>query len=307
MKDNFTERHIIIAFIVIGTFGIWLWGAASYQISAPEWLSWLPSVMGKPNAPQDIFAPVAAFFSGLSAIATAFLIYLQQKTNAQHNKEIIEERIISHFFTLINSHDVSSIRISGKSINGHDAIKYIYNMLNYICAEYKPDFFEEMDEKYNTHYDYIDVKDYNNGVNTESSELLTLEIAFKYIEEDVNHCLEKYFHRIYAMLKYVEINKNVLFENGYLRTLRSQFDQYEFALLYYYGAQHIDTNDKEKKLKKIIEKTAFLHNINKDLLFHNFKEKDFYEKSAYGMQECNTNKNSPKLDAVIAHQPRTAI
>lgn len=292
MKKEFTERSAIIAFIVMGAFGIWLWGAASYQISAPSWLGWLPSVMGKPNSPEDIFAPVAAFFSGLSAIATAFLIYLQQKTNAQHNKEIIEERIISHFFTLINNHDVNSIKMSSKNITGYDAIKYIYNMLNYICAAYSPDIFDKIDEKYGKHYDYINIYDYNNGFDTKSSDLFTLEMAFKYIEDDDNNCLEKYFHRIYTILKYIEINSDILFKKEYLRTLRSQFDQYEFVLLYYYGAQHVDTNDKEKKFKSIIEKTAFFHNINKNLLFHNFNDNDFYEKSAYDMHECNFNKKS---------------
>lgn len=86
------------------------------------------------------------------------------------------------------------------------------------------------------------------------------------------------------MLKLIDKNNDILNSKDYLRTLRAEFTQDEFLLIYYHAYNHKDYNTHEKKFKTLIEKTCFFHSLHKPLLDINpetNKHFDLYERSAF--------------------------
>ena len=290
MKKDYRKmqtRHLI--YILVITLGLWFWGALSFTIPALPGFSWLPNVMGKTGTREDIFAPVGTFFSGLSAIATAYLIWLQLKTMREHDQEVETNRVISHFFMLLELHrnilktlKYPSDNLKMEYFYGHNAIEYYLKTIQCVMTIFCPDFTYK---KASLDEISIDIaKDINELQSSESPEneyKFKIEnvtsTAFSIIHDHTEHCLEQYFHNIYIMLKLLDENRSSLNIKDYLRTLRAELTQDEFLLIYYHAYNHGDYNSGEKKFKILIEKTCFFHSLHKPFLDINPKTHKHFE------------------------------
>ena len=252
--------------------------------------------MGTSESREAIFAPVGAFFSGLSAIATAYLIWLQLKNVRDHDQEIEANRVISHFFMLLELHRniIQALKYPNDSLDseylyGHNAIKYylktIQCVMTIYCKNYvyKPVFLEEISKKIAK-----DIHEFQSSESQEDEYNFTIDFAtktaFRIIHDHTDHCLEQYFHNIYIMLKLLDENSENFDIGDYLRTLRAELTQDEFLLIYYHAYCHEDGNTKEKKFKSLIERTYFFHSLHKHFLDINpetGKNFTLYEPSAF--------------------------
>ena len=252
--------------------------------------------MGKAGSREDLFAPVGAFFSGLSAIATAYLIWLQLKNVRDHDQEVETNRVISHFFMLLELHRniLKTLKFPFDNTKtdyryGHNAIqcylKTIHYAISLYCNNYavKPVQIDEVSK------DIIkDIREFQSYESQDNKNNFTINFAtttaFRIIHEHTDHCLEQYFHNIYIMLKLLDENSDNFDIGDYLRTLRAELTQDEFLLIYYHAYCHEDYNTGEKKFKSLIERTYFFHSLHKPFLDINPETGDhfnLYEASAF--------------------------
>lgn len=297
MKKDYRKiqtRHLI--YVLVITLVIWFWGAFSFTLPTLPGFSWLPNVMGKAGTREDLFAPVGTFFSGLSAIATAYLIWLQLKTMRDHDQEVETDRVISHFFMLLELHRniLKTLKYPYDNLNteyiyGHNAIEYYLKTIQCVMTTFCPNFTYKK-----TPLDELStgiVQDINELQSSESPDnKYTFKIedatstAFRIIHDHTEHCLEQYFHNIYIMLKLLDENRDNLNIKDYMRTLRAELTQDEFLLIYYHAYNHEDYNTGEKKFKILIEKTCFFHSLHKPFLDidpQTHKHLDLYDPSAF--------------------------
>lgn len=282
-----------ILLIFLATTILWFASAAAYQI--PAFFSCLPKIMGKPDGnPGTIFAPIAAFFSGLSAMATAYLIYLQIKTAS-------DERVIRHFFELLGVHrrivESLSCRNSKETVHGQAAIHEYCEIIKYSVTYYSKNYIRYVNKECNlNYYIMICIQNEMQGGSISNAEAdgdseyfypfeHSLKIGFNVINENVNHCLDQYFHNIYSIIKLLHDHKKSIDVNEYFRTLRSELSQEEFFLIYYYAWMHKDNHSHEKKFKELIENTCFFHTFKRELCFDKDPMtnclKKIYEDSAF--------------------------
>lgn len=279
--------------IFLSAAAIWFVSAWAYQI--PAFIPCLPKIMGDPaGSPENIFAPVAAFFSGLSAMATAYLIYLQIRT-------VSDERIIAHFFELLEAHrrivENLSCPILKGTANGQGAIHAYCEILKFSVSHYCKSsvryWFDGSTLDYDIKRDIQNEMQGGDGAELENEENLEydfdfkkgLEIGYKIINEKEHYCLEQYFHNIYIMIKLLHEHRKSVEVNEYLRTLRAELSQEEFLLIYYHAWMHEDHHNGEKKFKELIEKTRFFHTFRIGLCFdkdpESKKQMKLYEESAF--------------------------
>lgn len=244
---------------------------------------------------ENWLIPIGTFCSALSALATVYLILLQQQTIKKHDLEVETERVISHFFILLDKHrtiinnlkftyiiyNQSEDKYENKYAEKYDCtnicIELIRNILYSYFYSYSVSKYKNYDDITRYYLTYI-ITEYGYKINDISCDIEKFEYIlsklFEKLDNDTIYCLGQYFHNIYAMLKLLNENKDKIDIEEYMRTLRAEFVQDEFLLVYYHAYSHSDTIlkngkqyiDKEKKFKKLIEDTCFLHNLHTPLI-----------------------------------------
>ena len=231
---------------------------------------------------ENRFAPVAAFFSGLSAIATAYLISLQMSQNDRQAKDALRSLAENQIFQMfsLRADIVKSLEYNnmGEKYKGNELFEFFYSTMHFLYNSYinQNNVILKYQEKFSISSEIRDAVDGEFGMLVdehgekqypESYELIS--IILQTLENDNKHLLSPYFHNVYATLKIISLNKN--FQNdekdNYLRIFRAQFSQYEFALVYYHALVHKDKDNDAKKFKELVESTCFFHSIADKFLF----------------------------------------
>ena len=293
-----TFVHLIILSLV--SLALWFWGVYSFQLPAIPQLSFIAEAMGKLDDRENLFPPIVTFFSGLSTIATAYLIWLQQKTMRDHDREVDTDRVITHFFSLLELHrtilnhlkypaDIPNTAANNdpntEYIYSYNAIEYYISTLQCAITLFFPKHTKIRIEPDKISQDIAkDIQGFQYGdINNISFDKL-IEMTFDTINNHTEHCLEQYFHNIYIMLKLLDENRNNLNINEYLRTLRAELTQNEFLLIYYHSYNHEHHGTHEKKFKELIERTWFFHSLHKttfDIDPSTKKSRVLYKPSAF--------------------------
>lgn len=300
----FPAMHRWKQVLLIGFFSLLIWMAGVSLLDFSFLPFWDKFFLDRSQL-ENIFAPVAAFFSGLSAIATSYLIYLQMRTieKSEHeNKKLSFER---HFFLMfkLRNEIVNSLRFEHADIlqpvEGKNNFVFFYNVSHKLFT----DFFGTNRV----------VKRYVSGKNVEAEkiadgiaqrheirDLLQLEWndpefqavspAFRSImtaiSENNFHLFSPYYHNIYATLKMICENTTINDDekDNYMRLFRAQLSQHEFMLIYMHALSYKDRHDNKYKFKSLIEGTCFFHSLLSEFIFIESKDKNFkmiYDESAF--------------------------
>lgn len=293
LKGNGKNIFVIIAIFIL-TLSIFIIGVNIFQPNIPYNTSFIDKQQVKlfdklilSTERENWLIPLGTFFSALSALATVYLIWLQQQTIKNHDLEVYTERIISHFFILLNNHRtiVNNLKftfdsqiVSGRTVlkpdppaTGYNAIKFfIYALrislsdINYVDIDYYVP-----DNEYSKLKSYKVIRSICNIKNDKKLPCLIffedkLKITFDILDEHTSYCLSQYFNNIYIMIKLINENKFIFNVEDYMKTLRAEFTQDEFLLVYYYA--FICKEGEKKNFKKLIEETCFFKDLYKKYL-----------------------------------------
>lgn len=251
---------------------------------------WFSGAFGVTKELEAVFAPVNALFSGLAFAILIITIFQQQQTIESQQNLSYKQSFESNFFHLISIHkknldeikcDTKDIFGERRKLSGRNSFRFFYRALyTFYCVSIGDvddgkGLLGKMSPK-----QIESVKNLDKRIKKlcEDSARHNVEQAHYYIfllftKEILSQC-----HRhIYHIIKYIDESSIPEDEKmKYIRILRAQFNNYEFVILFYSSLQH-----REDKFKKMIEKYAFFHNLNKGLLFK-FEDQMQYESSAYG-------------------------
>ncbi|MDU4375820.1 putative phage abortive infection protein [Bilophila wadsworthia] len=257
---------ICIAIVLI----LWLLGGTAYR-----WSCWpFAGLFGEIDNLENVFSPVGAFFSALASGATFFLIYWQFKEADKRDQEFQIQLFENKFFQLINIHrdNVKNINYSFTrrerpySYHGPQAFYAFYNMFCYICTHISQSNFMH------TASDIIISSSLNKMIKESIMDFSfssdeSLKISEEILCQEIKYQLNMYYHNIYVILKYIDDNTNdEKRRKRYLRIFRSQISVYEYIMIYYHAAIHKENDNDELRFKKLIEKTGFFHNMEKNLI-----------------------------------------
>lgn len=180
---------------------------------------------------ENLFSPAAVFFTGLSAIATLFLIYIQMEIIRDQNnvaKKDIFHRWMEQMFTSRNN-----ILDSILSINCNFSGRKIFHKLSGII---NASFFVYKNKKIHKQSDDCTSAEFEIYKAIQSTD--DIKKVFKILDFAIDifsqHTLNPYFHNIYATLKIIYEDK-ILTDSEkeyYLLMFRSQFTQQEFTVIY---------------------------------------------------------------------------
>lgn len=293
LKDN-GKNIIAILVIFILTFFIFIIGVEFFQPNTPynnpsiinREITQLFNKFINSEGRENWLIPVVALFSGLSAFATVYLIWLQQQTIKKHDLEVETERVISHFFILLDKHRTIVNNFKFPLDHNYSATGEIVDRPNspenyaaiYYCIQSLDILFSYFGYANTKYYKMIcfcsDMK--INGIinripgicpnnklsDIEKFEYITLEM-FKILDSHTSYIITQYFNNIYIMLQLLVKNKNKINIEEYMRTLRAEFTQSEFILIYYYA--FIYKENGRKNFKKLIEDTHFFSELHEEL------------------------------------------
>lgn len=297
----FFSRWGVVLSICIFTLFIWALGVILLDFPAPNFFA---KFFADREQLQNIFSPIAAFFSGLSAIATSYLIYLQMKTIEKNDIEANKLSFERQFFLMfqLRNEIVSSLRneypnFDGQ-IEGKNNFFIFYNVLHSLFCRF---FWKEkltkdyIEGKYPEADKIVQIISEQPGmrllldVDWSTSTQRVLPIYKSIIEaasEYNSHMFSPYFHNVYTTLKLINDNSTLdkQEKDNYIRLFRAQLTQHEFMLIYLHALQHVDTHEKKCKFKDLIENTCFFHSLLDEFIFIESKDKEFelrYKRSAF--------------------------
>ena len=299
-------KEIFISFIVfIVFFVIWIFGASSLFIHIPFFPDFWLNVFQNRSELENIFSPVASFFSGISAFGTTILIYLQIKLNKKQEQDVrrnIFENQIGQMF-LMKNEIIKSLAIKtsfGEEFRERQVFEFLYEIFYYLMDKYidseelkkKNISFQKFKSSKNIKSIIDDIElffgilykdDKNGNISIKKIKVyLLLYIIEKHINEKFKYILTPFYHNVYTILKMIRTNNEISETErlNYMRMFRSQFTQYEFAMIYFHALVF-----HEKKFKILIEDTCFFHSLMEGFIFINITEKNFpgfgYKETAF--------------------------
>lgn len=301
MKNAKYFFHLIfVVFLLLASAILCFLG--SYFFNADT--DWLIILFGEKEALSANFTPSAALFSAISAVATAYLLFVQisfsHKQKQDEQIRIFENKLFQIFS--MRAEVIKSLKYDdGTTIfRGIDVCEVAYKMLNFYFAKYS----QIDDVKYTYKYKVNDESGPEmamlideNGETVVPDLMELIKIILDYIDEKTRFVLYPYYHNIYITLKIID--EFPLFsekeKRDYIRMFRSQISQFEFCLLYYHVLIHKDKNSGESKFKDFVENCAFFHTTSETMLFYQFNTNDFedgYEETAFKHPEEIANEAS---------------
>ncbi|MBB5144179.1 putative phage abortive infection protein [Desulfovibrio intestinalis] len=287
----------MIVFVLIVTIIIWALGIILLDAPAPNF--WAKFFSNRDQL-ENLFSPIAAFFSGLSAIATAFLIYLQMslidRQERDTKKAIFENQIFQLFSMRTEIAKSLSYHDGERAFRGNETFEFFYHVMHCLYNTYiepscieikyldkykiKSNMHAEIDAEYGMLFD-------ENGNKLYPDPKTLIKMALVTLENENKHLYSPFYHNVYTTLKMIKCNDLIDEDekNNYLRIFRAQFSQYEFAIIYYHALVHMDKHENTYKFKKLIEDTCFFHSLADNFLFANITADSFpdygYKQSAF--------------------------
>ena len=209
-----------------------------------------------------IFSPAGVFFSGLSALGSFYLVYLQLKTIKEERnstQKSIFSALISQMF-LLKSNILKSITFIDNKIASEDTFYVLSDIIDNSFFVYINKSTEDI--RYRS---TIECKVYNNIYNTVITENSIIKIldAINYeINRVTKFTLNAYFYNIYATLEMINGNNTITMQekDTYILMFCSQFTQQELKVIYMHAL--IPDANNGLKLKKLIEETGFFRSFN---------------------------------------------
>lgn len=293
LKGNGKNIIAIIA-IITGTLVVVIFGVWMFHPTIPYDVSFTDKQQIKlfdefklSQDRENWLIPIGTFFSALSALATVYLIWLQQQTIKKHDLDVYTERVISHFFILLDKHRIiinnmkftfddefiigNKVKPASQPAIGYDAIKScVYTLrialsnTNYIDINHQ---LSKDDYRYLKSYKVIE-KVCNIKKNEDFSCIEYFEYiiknTFDILDEHTLYFINQYFSNIYIMIKLLNENKYIINISDYMETLRSELTYDEFILIYYYAFTY--KKDGKKIFKNLIEETNFFYNLYKEVI-----------------------------------------
>ena len=303
-KASFFQHKIWVSIGFFGGFVVititWILGGYFFNFSDDN----LIIFFGEKEFLSSTFAPIAALFSGISAIATVCLIFIQiyyankQKLNEQ--VRIFENQLFQIFS--MRTEIIKSLKYNDgeQDFKGIAVCEIAYKMLNFYFVKYS--------KIKNIHYTYKYrvkdelVTDIEMLIDEKGKyvipDLITLvKIILEYIDDKTRFVLYPYYHNIYITLKMIEEFPLISPEekDSYIRIFRSQLSQFEFCLLYYHVLTHKDKHSWKSKFKNFVENCSFFHTTSETMLFYQFNAKEFkngYKETAFKHPDEIKNKAS---------------
>ncbi|NDV20277.1 hypothetical protein GO013_12740 [Pseudodesulfovibrio sp. JC047] len=220
---------------------------------------------------ENTFAPVSALFAAFASGGAIYAIIVQIR-------QFRSQQFESNFMNLLNIYKSNkeslTVHIGKKETRGIDVFYDSYMLLKEIYTRVKcPDFSGGIFQP-NSKSEYIigaridDLRNDYGVIEWEGRE--RFKLCHKTLEECLENSLGKYFRHLYHTVKYVDkMAPNSRKKKLYIGILRAQFDNYEYALIYY---NTLMSNDKKvfkntSKFQHLIERYCLLHNLNQRLLF----------------------------------------
>lgn len=234
---------------------------------------------------ENLFSPAAVFFTGLSAISTLFLIYLQItiiRDQDISSKKSIFIKCMEQMFTSRNN-IINSLSSIDKSYSGIKIFHRLDEIINNSFLMYGKRTFCQRGRE---NYEFVFYTSIYNLIKKRNN---TIPAIFSNIEKFLdffsNHTLNPYFHNVYATLKMIDESK-VLTKSEkeqYLMMLRSQFTQQEFNVIYAHALIYKDNGS--RKFKRVIENTSFFHSFHnvylKKYIDNNMSKEFSYREKAF--------------------------
>lgn len=301
MKNATHFFHIFFVIILLLVSAIvCFWGGYFFNTDT----DWLIILFGEKKVLSANFTPSAALFSAISAVATAYLLFIQisfsHKQKQDEQIRIFENKLFQIFS--MRTEVIKSLKYDdGTTIfRGIDVCEVAYKMLNFYFAKYS----KIDDVKYTYKYKVNDESGPEMGMLIDENgepvvpDLIELiKIILDYIDDKTRFVLYPYYHNIYITLKIID-EFPLLSEKekkDYIRMFRSQISQFEFCLLYYHVLIHKDKNSGESKFKDFVENCAFFHTTSETMLFYQLNANEFedgYKKTAFKHPEEIANEAS---------------
>lgn len=253
---------------------------------------------------EKVFAPAVVFSTGLSSVATMWLIYLQLKNikdNNESSKRDIFANCISQMFSSRNKivDSILSVDHNYSGINSFQRLNRVVNLSLYMYNNekiYIKSNYSKIEKKI-----YAKIKDMVLQEKKFEEILKEIDLGFSILTK---HTLNPYFHNIYATLKMIYEDETLTREekNRYLLMFRSQFTQQEFKIIYIHALMYTDDdtiNDQDtgnnlspnNKLKNIIEKTSFFQSFSSSIIKNyvntNLSTDFAYKEGAFDPDQAN--------------------
>jgi Putative phage abortive infection protein len=268
VKNN---KLFIIVGIVFAIYAFFIIGIDNNQFSDIQKLGSL----------GDSFGLLTSLFTGLAFAGLLVTLQLQRQDLEKTHEELEATRKQMEFSRL----DAISQSKERTFFSMLEMYMNIVNELEFIG----PDYLESNKMGRGSFKSYVDLVNTNirqltpeeiiNNNDTESASLIALESAYDYIYapiyEDKQAELSHYFRYLYRMFKYITdecSDKSEL----YSKILRSQFTNYELALLFYNGVSSYG-----EKFKPYLEKYHIFDNLPTDILA-NPRHTYLYDREAWG-------------------------
>lgn len=209
-----------------------------------------------------IFSPAGVFFSGLSALGSFYLVYLQLKTIKEERnstQKSIFSALISQMF-LLKSNILKSITFIDNKIASEDTFYVLSDIIDNSFFVYINKSTEDI--RYRSTIEYKVYNNIYNTVITENSIIKILDAINYEINRVTKFTLNAYFYNIYATLEMINDNNTITMQekDTYILMFCSQFTQQELKVIYMHAL--IPDANNGLKLKKLIEETGFFRSFN---------------------------------------------
>ena len=209
-----------------------------------------------------IFSPAGVFFSGLSALGSFYLVYLQLKTIKEERnstQKSIFSALISQMF-LLKSNILKSITFIDNKIASEDTFYVLSDIIDNSFFVYINKSTEDI--RYRSTIEYKVYNNIYNAVITENSIIKILDAINYEINRVTKFTLNAYFYNIYATLEMINDNNTITMQekDTYILMFCSQFTQQELKVIYMHAL--IPDANNGLKLKKLIEETGFFRSFN---------------------------------------------
>lgn len=222
-----------------------------------------------------IFSPAGVFFSGLSALGSFYLVYLQLKTIKEERnstQKSIFSALMSQMF-LLKSNILKSITLIDNKTASEDTFYVLSSIIDKSFIIYKNKSTEDIHDR-SVIENEISTNIYHT-VSTEDNIVKILDVTNYEINRVTKFTLNAYFHNIYATLKMINDNDILTTQekDTYILMFCSQFTQQELKVIYMHAL--IPDANNGLKLKKLIEETGFFRSFNERGMPFNITDENF--------------------------------
>lgn len=304
-RKSLTRPVTLITLTLIFSVSLWFLGGMS---TTQAWFN-PPISFGELNNLENTFAPISAFFTGISGIGLLITIYLQMQDARSQREETTANRAEGIFFDLLKMHRENADALRANDINLKKIVVRIKSRYKaHLSRKNQPS------EKFKI-YNHDDAppnltianKLYPNGCEEHLQSAYYCCALYHEEYKNREEVLSSYYRHLYHTIRFVaEKVTNPDTIKLYMQIIRAQLDSYAQAMLLYNAHCYYLLNKKHDeeaagKFKRFIEQHALLHEINADIL-PDPDHVNLYAPSARGLSDAP----QPTPSAPDAQPPRVA-